>query len=199
MSLQLFGDDVVFLQRFLKCSGLYAGKLDGIWGRKTDAGMNAFEQQTATLADQIGTFDPGSERNIRTLAPQVQELARRFLAAVLAAGIPARVISGTRTYAEQNALYRQGRFGDPGRRVTLARGGQSNHNFGLAWDIGIFRNGSYLGESPLYRRAAEVGLVPPLEWGGQWRTFVDLPHYQLRTGNTVAIVRQRFESGLSYV
>jgi peptidoglycan L-alanyl-D-glutamate endopeptidase CwlK len=199
VSFRLFGDDVVFLQRFLKCSGLYAGALDGIWGRRTDAAMMAFEQQTGALADQIGVFDPGSERNIRTLAPAVQALARRFLSAVTAAGIPARVISGTRTYAEQNALYRQGRFGDKGRRVTQARGGQSNHNFGLAWDIGIFRNGSYLGESPFYRQAAEIGMVPELEWGGQWKTFTDLPHYQLRTGRPIAIARQRFESGLTYV
>jgi peptidoglycan L-alanyl-D-glutamate endopeptidase CwlK len=199
VSLPLFGEDVVFLQRLLKCSGLYAGKLDGIWGPKTDKAVNAFERKTAALAEKFGVFDPGSERKIRTLAPEVQALARRFLGTVLSAGVPARIISGTRTYAEQNALYRQGRFGNKGLRVTQARGGQSNHNFGLAWDIGIFRDGKYLGESPLYRQAAEVGLLPELEWGGHWQTFPDFPHYQLRTGHTVTIVRQRFESGMAYV
>ncbi|MEO8506247.1 MAG: hypothetical protein ABI593_01300 [Betaproteobacteria bacterium] len=38
----------------------------------------------------------------------------------------------------QDAPYRQGRLGNPGPRVTNARDGQSNHNFGIAWDIGIF-------------------------------------------------------------
>lgn len=38
-----------------------------------------------------------------------------------------------RTFAEQNALYAQGRT-TPGAIVTYARGGQSFHNFGLAFD-----------------------------------------------------------------
>ena len=41
---------------------------------------------------------------------------------VLDAGINAKIISGTRTYAEQNNLFRQGRFGNPGPIVTKAKG-----------------------------------------------------------------------------
>jgi peptidoglycan L-alanyl-D-glutamate endopeptidase CwlK len=199
VSRQLFTADVMFFQRFLKCAGFYSGRLDGIWGPKTDAAAAAFEARTEAIAGELGTFDWISERTIRTLQPRVQELARRFLGRLLDVEIPARLISGTRSYAEQEALYRKGRFGNPPPRVTQARGGRSNHNFGLAWDIGIFQGGSYLGESPLYRKAAEVGLVPELEWGGHWRTFVDQPHYQLKTGSTVASVRQRFERGVAYV
>ena len=199
MSLQFFAEDVVFLQRFLKCAGLYPAKLDGIWGPKTDAAVDTFENQTEALARQLGTFDRTSERHIRTLQPKAQEQARRFMAAVLSAGLPIRLISGTRTYGQQEALYNKGRFGNPPPQVTMARGGQSNHNFGLAWDIGVFQGGFYRPESPLYRKAAEVGLTPALEWGGQWTGFVDLPHYQLRTGNTVAVVRSRFEQGVAYV
>ena len=199
MSRQLFAADVMFFQRFLKCAGLYLGRLDGIWGPKTDAAADVFDARTQALALELGTFDRMSERSIRSLQPRAQELARRFMRRLVYAGIPARVISGTRTYAEQEALYRKGRFGNPPPRVTKARGGHSNHNFGLAWDIGIFKDGSYLPASAMYRQAAEVGLAPELEWGGQWRTFVDLPHYQLRTGNTVAVVRDRFERGATYV
>ena len=198
MSLQFFAEDVVFLQRFLKCAGLYAGGLDGIWGPKTDGAVDAFENETEALARQVGTFDRTSERHIRTLQPRAQEQARRFMAAVLAAGMPIRLISGTRTYAQQNALYSKGRFGNPPPQVTKARGGHSNHNFGLAWDVGVFQGGFYRPESPFYRKAAEVGLTPALEWGGQWSGFVDLPHYQLKTGNTVAVVRRRFEQGVAY-
>lgn len=39
-----------------------------------------------------------------------------------------------RTFAEQDALYAQGRT-KPGSIVTYARGGQSYHNFGIAIDI----------------------------------------------------------------
>src|SRR5687767_13378733 len=127
MSVHLFADDVIFLQRFLKCAGLYKGKIDGIWGRKTDAAVSAFETRSEAIADRHGRFDPASERHIRTLQPRAQEESRVFLAKVLNAGITARVLSGTRTYGEQNALFRRGRFGNPPPQVTKARGGQSNH------------------------------------------------------------------------
>jgi peptidoglycan L-alanyl-D-glutamate endopeptidase CwlK len=133
------------------------------------------------------------------LQPEAQKLARLSLTVIRESGIDARMISGTRTYAEQNKLYAQGRFGNPGPKVTNARGGQSNHNFGIAWDIGIFgANGNYLPDSPLYKTAGGRALnanIAALEWGGNWTTFVDLPHYQHRTGLPIGQVRQRFEAG----
>jgi len=45
-----------------------------------------------------------------------------------------KLISGLRTYEEQDALYAQGRTA-PGPKVTNAPGGHSNHNFGLAFDM----------------------------------------------------------------
>ena len=45
------------------------------------------------------------------------------------------------SYTEQNDLYKRGSFGNPPPKVTNARGGQSNHNFGIAWDGGVFENG----------------------------------------------------------
>ncbi len=70
-----------------------------------------------------------------------------------------------------------------------------NHNFGIAFDIGIFREGAYLKDSPLYDKAAEVGLTAELEWGGNWKSFTDKPHYQLATGLDLASVRGKFEDG----
>lgn len=204
MSERLFEDDVIFLQRLLKSGGLYTDRIDGIWGPNTDAAVTAFETRSAQIAAALGTFDARTERSVQTLHLRAQEAARACLTAIRAAGINARIISGTRTYAEQNVLYRKGRFGNPGPRVTNARGGQSNHNFGIAWDIGIFtQNGSYLGESPLYDQAGPVALaagIIGLEWGGNWTGFVDRPHYQLATpGLSLTQVRQRFESGQPYI
>ena len=199
MSLQLFGEDVIFLQRFLKCCAFYHGKIDGIWGSKTDVAVAQFDAEASAIAAELGTFDVASERYIRTLQPKAQREARAFLTRVLQAGIPARILSGTRTYAEQNLLYRKGRFRDTSPIVTKARGGHSNHNFGIAWDIGIFKNGKYLGSSPLYVDAAVVGKVSGIEWGGDWTSFVDKPHYQLATGATLADVRTSFEVGQAFV
>lgn len=202
MSERLFEDDVIFLQRLLKSAGLYTDTIDGDWGQNTDRAVIAFETKSKQLADALGTFDPRSEKRIQTLQLKTQEAARKFLKAVQGAGITARIISGSRTYAEQDRLFRQGRFGNPGPKVTNARGGQSNHNFGIAWDIGIFKTGAYLPESPLYKKAAEIGLaagINGLEWGGNWQTFKDTPHYQSATEFSISEIRQRFEIGLPYV
>jgi len=128
---------------------------------------------TGTLADER------SERNIATLLPQVQPLARALIESAAAIGIAIKVISGTRTYDEQNALFEQGRS-KPGRIVTNARGGYSNHNFGIAFDIGVFEGGRYLGESPAYKAVGAIGMKLGLEWGGNWKSIQDEPHFQLR-------------------
>lgn len=199
MSIRFFEDDVMFVQRLLKCSGFYTGKIDGIWGRKTDAAMDAFEARSLEIAEAVGRLDNRSEKSIASLHPKAQEAGRVFIKKVTESGIDARIISGTRSYEEQNKLFRVGRFGDDRPRITNSRGGQSNHNFGIAWDVGIFRNGKYLTESPLYKKAAEIGLADRLEWGGNWRRFVDRPHYQLVTGLPLRSVRERFESGQAFV
>lgn len=199
MSFQLFEHDTLFLQRFLRSTGFYAAELDGIYGKKTDAALNAFEERSAEIAAAFGKFDARSEKNIGSLQPKAQQVARGFLKKVRDAGIDARIISGTRTYAEQDALYSQGRFGNPGPIVTKAEGGESNHNFGIAWDIGIFDGGAYLRKSPLYDKAAEVGLSADLEWGGNWIEFQDKPHYQLAVDLILATMRDKFEIGEAIV
>ena len=199
MSPQLFATDVVFLQRFLKCCSVYDGKINGECNQTSYNAATTFDSMSDQIASELGTFDTRSERCIRTLQPKAQREARAFLRRVRDAGIEARVISGTRTYAEQDALYRKGRYGDTSPIVTKARGGRSNHNFGIAWDIGVFLGGAYLGNSPLYARAAQVGKVQGIDWGGDWTSFVDQPHYELSTGMTLAVVRTNFENGLSFV
>ena len=127
----------------------------------------------ATLADER------SEQTIATLLPQVQPLARALIESAAAIGIAIKIISGTRTFAEQDALYEQGRT-KAGRIVTNARGGYSNHNFGIAFDIGVFEGGRYLDESPAYKAVGALGIKLGLEWGGNWKTIQDEPHFQLR-------------------
>lgn len=198
MSDKLFKDDVLFLQRLLRASGLYDSHLDGIWGPKTDKAVKEFEERGRKLRDQFGELDSRSEVNIQSLQLKAQEAARVFLSKVRGEGIDARILSGTRSYAEQNELFRIGRFGDTRAKVTNARGGQSNHNFGIAWDIGIFEGGKYLKTVAPYKEAAKVGLTDALEWGGHWESLQDWPHYQLPTGLKITDVRERFEKGQSF-
>ena len=204
MSARLFSDDILFYQRMLSVAGLYTGKRDGKWSAAVDAADQAFSQEFDSIAATLGTFDSRSENNIRTVLPVTQRAARSFLTrARKFAGFEVRIISGSRTYAEQDQLFRKGRFGNPPPIVTKARGGQSNHNFGIAWDVGIFENGKYLPgdnkrETKIYQQLASAVLTNDLEWGGNWTSIVDMPHYQLRLDLTLAQLKQRFEAGKPY-
>jgi peptidoglycan L-alanyl-D-glutamate endopeptidase CwlK len=154
--------------------------VDGNPGPETWAAIHRSIVGEPPVASGTGTLaDERSERNIATLLPQVQPLARAIIEGAAAVGIAIKVISGTRTYEEQNALYEQGRT-TPGRIVTNARGGYSNHNFGIAFDIGVFEGGRYLDESPAYKAVGAIGMKLGLEWGGNWKTIQDEPHFQLR-------------------
>lgn len=151
-------------------------------------------------ADPVSTVDARSEKNIATLLPELQPVARALVKKAAANGIQIKVISGLRSYAEQDALYAQGRT-TPGRIVTKAKGGYSNHNFGIAFDIGVFSGSEYLPESPLYRAVGALGMDLGLEWGGNWTSLVDEPHFQLRPAwaremsgkDLLAALRQRVD------
>jgi peptidoglycan L-alanyl-D-glutamate endopeptidase CwlK len=140
------------------------------------------------------TFDERSEKNIATLHPRVQKKAREFMRLVVPLmkqkGVDVRIISGLRTYAEQDALYAKGRT-TPGPKVTNARAGFSNHNFSTAWDIGLFNGKMYIPESPLYKEIGEMSRSLGLVWGGDFKSFKDYPHYEVPTGLTMAQMRER--------
>ena len=132
-----------------------------------------------SAAEALTEVDPRSEKYIATLLPEVRPMARALVQKAAAVGIRIKVISGFRTYEEQATLYAQGRT-EPGKVVTNARPGYSNHNFGIAFDIGVFEGNSYLPESPKYQALGALGIDIGLEWGGSWKAFFDAPHFQLR-------------------
>lgn len=200
MSAPMFAQDVLFFQRFMSCAGVYKGKLDGSYGPITHAAELALDRLHSDIAVAHGRFDPRSEAIISTLLPMAQIAARKFMGIAKSAPFTVKLLSGTRTYAEQDALFRKV------PRVTKARGGSSNHNFGIAWDVGIFVGGVYYTgrnsqEDKAYSDLAALvkPKIPELEWGGDWTSFKDAPHYQLATGRPVSQVRALFESGQPYV
>lgn len=202
MSYQLLKEDVLFYQRFLKSIGYYQGLLDGYWGPVTAKADDQFVAESQRIADKYGRFDPRTESSINTLVPAAQVVARQFMKAGVKK-TDVRILSGTRTYSEQNALYAHGRFGNKSPVITKAKGGQSNHNFGIAWDIGLFdKKGIYLGNDAPYADFAAfiMAKIPNIEWGGNWVSFRDMPHYQLPSvSDSVAVVRRLFEKGKPYI
>ena len=152
-------------------------------------------------AEALSEVDPGSETYIATLLPEVRPIARVLVQKAAQNGIKIKIISGMRTYAEQEKLYAQGRT-QPGPKVTNARGGHSNHNFGIAFDVAVFEGTKYLSKSTKYKAVGALGLDLGLEWGGNWKSIVDQPHFQLRPAwateiterEMLALLRDRADS-----
>jgi peptidoglycan L-alanyl-D-glutamate endopeptidase CwlK len=193
-----FHSDPKFWQRFLSCAGFYKGKIDGDFGTNSMKAADEFEQASIALGNTLSSFDGRSEGNIQMLLPSAQRKAREFMKAVTDAGIIVKIISATRTFAEQDELFSRGRT-KPGPKVTNARSGQSNHNFGVAWDIGVFKNGAYQPESPLYKKVGAIGKSLGLEWGGDWKSFPDEPHFQVVPEKDLKKIAANFEAGEVFV
>ena len=121
-----------------------------------------------------------SERRLKQLHPAFAAAVRATIADLADKGTVVEVVQGLRTFEEQDALYAKGRTA-PGQIVTQARGGESNHNFGLAADLCPFTNDKPDWNAPMAVWAAigTAAMAHGLEWGGQWKKFLDKPHVQL--------------------
>lgn len=128
-------------------------------------------------------MEPISEQRLAQVSPKLAAKVRAASDVLSEAGTYFRVAQGLRTYAEQDALYAQGRT-TPGHIVTNARGGYSNHNFGCAVDCYPFLQGSsgninWNPKSPQFLAMVEALKEQGLVWGGDWHSLVDPPHFQL--------------------
>lgn len=127
---------------------------------------------------------PGLARSsslISTLRAELQPKIRTLLEQAAAAGIPLVVTSATRTAAEQDRLYAQGRT-TPGAVVTDVRAGGSYHNYGLAADVALLGpNGqpTWPEDDALWTRIGAIGKSLGLTWGGSFPK-PDRPHFELR-------------------
>ena len=100
-----------------------------------------------------------------------------------------RVTQGLRTFAEQDALYQQGRT-TAGKKVTNAKAGQSIHNYGFAVDICLIIDGKIASWETTtdwdndqiadWYECVKIFAKYGWEWGGNWKTFKDLPHFDKR-------------------
>lgn len=85
------------------------------------------------------------------------------------------VLEGVRSKARQEQLVKAG------ASQTM----RSRHLTGHAVDLGAYVAGSVRWDWPLYHKLAvavkqaAAELQVPIEWGGDWTTFKDGPHWQL--------------------
>jgi len=185
--------------------------VDGVPGRVTIANALAAiqhsrmdlheEKEHPARVAEATTFDDRTEGVLATLDAKAVPMFRQFLclaqATAATMGCDYILISGNRTWKEQDALYAKGRTA-PGAIVTNAKGGSSNHNFGIAVDAGVFSGKLYLDNSDptkaakVHKACSEHAAACGLEWGGSWTSIKDLPHYEVRTGLSLAQKRTEY-------
>lgn len=127
-----------------------------------------------------------NSRDLGKLRPRTQVKAEAFKKGCAAIGIPVLIYSTLRDEESQNALYAQGRS-LPGKIVTNAKGGDSFHQYGVAFDFVPLKDGlPDWNNKEAYGKCGAVGRGLALEWGGDFKTFKDLPHMQDTLGFSVA-------------
>jgi peptidoglycan L-alanyl-D-glutamate endopeptidase CwlK len=110
-----------------------------------------------------------------------------------------------RSNALQDRLYNQ----KP--KVTNAKGGQSIHNYGLAFDIvmlydndddGNFEEASWSQIRDFdkdsvadWKEVTNYFKSKGWEWGGDWKSFKDAPHFQMDFGYTWQTLKAKVDAG----
>ena len=123
-----------------------------------------------------------NSRNISDLHPLVGQKCSNFIVECHKAGIDVIITSTFRDNASQDALYAQGRT-EPGKKVTNAKGGQSFHNYRVAFDFVPVVNGKAAwNDANLFTRCGTIAENCGLEWAGRWKSFKEMAHCQYTQG-----------------
>jgi len=139
-----------------------------------------------------------NSRDIKALYPAVTEKAQELIDLCKKEHIDIILTSTFRDYASQNALYAQGRT-TKGKIVTNAKGGQSYHNFRVAFDVVPIVNGKAVwNDMRVWKRIGAIGKSIGLEWAGDWIHFKEYPHFQYTKGLSLADFRAGKAKGVFY-
>jgi len=120
-------------------------------------------------------------REIKHLSPFMQGIAKEFLEECREADLDIVIICTYRSDHDQAMAF--------ARRASNAKPGQSAHNVtskdntpaSEAFDVGVIRNGKYIGngEDKDYKAAGLIGERLGLSWAGRWKgTLLETGHFQ---------------------
>lgn len=113
-----------------------------------------------------------SKERLKGVHPDLVRVVER---AIKLSEVDFTVLEGLRTAARQQQLVKSG----------ASKTMRSRHLTGHAVDLAAFIGGEIRWDWPLYHKIAKAvkqaaaELKVPIEWGGDWRTFKDGPHWQL--------------------
>lgn len=194
---KLLLDNIKAVQRLLNSRGYHSGSPDGWYGPVTTNAVKKFQKDHGL--SQSGIVDPRtrqklfnphpqdhfdtrpSSKSLSSLNPHVETLARKFLALTQANHLNVHVTTAFRSWDEQDKLYAKGRTA-PGPVITNAQGGNSYHNWGLAFDAAPFEHGHVSSHNEKFIKMGQLGQQVGLKWGGTFKSILDMPHFQYNFG-----------------
>lgn len=156
--------------------------------------------------------DPITLQRIEMIHPALRQELRQIYDEICASfpgktGV--RFVQVFRTFAEQDALYAQGRT-KPGPKVTDAPGGKSYHNYGLGVDFCLLddknQDGVISSDEIIWNRntdldkdqmndwmeVVKIFLKYDWVWGASWK---DYPHFEKSFGYSVSKLLVKYKAG----
>lgn len=166
--------------------------------------------------------DKVSVSRVQLLHPKIREEVKTLIEAAeskFPTWIGVRIVQGLRTIEEQDGLYALGRTKvNPdgksakkplGNIVTNARGGSSNHNYGLAIDFALLidkdKNGTWDEVSwslvqdldkdgkKDWMEVVDTFKAAGYQWGGDWSSFKDYPHLEKVFGLSITQLKAKVQ------
>ena len=145
--------------------------------------------------DTSTNLSQNDKDKINTLHPEIRDNVTKMLQNLRKDGVTVEITLAYRSYEEQDALYAKGRDGegkviDASKVVTNAKGGQSYHNFGLAFDLTVYdKNGQkdWSKDSDAWKKVIAEGKRQGFDAGAEWIDFPDLPHF----GKTFGLIPKK--------
>ena len=127
-----------------------------------------------------------TSRSLDDLHPKVKTLAEQFKESCKRAGYDILIYSTYRDIEAQNALYAKGRT-VKGNIVTNARGGDSFHNWRVAFDFVPMVHGKPAwNDAVAYAKCGHIAESLGLEWAGRWTgKLKEAAHCQFTGGLTL--------------
>ena len=163
----------------------------------TKKSFNAENQEADTSID----LSQNDKDKINTLHPEIRDNVTNMLQNLRKDEVTVEITLAYRSYEEQDALYAKGRDEkgeviDASKVVTNAKGGQSYHNFGLAFDLTVYdKNGKkdWNKDSDAWKKVIAEGKRQGFDAGAEWIDFPDLPHFEKTFGLTPKQLREKKE------
>jgi peptidoglycan L-alanyl-D-glutamate endopeptidase CwlK len=125
-------------------------------------------------------INPASEKKLKGVHPDLIKVVRRAAELHTDPDVGFVITCGVRTIEEQRVL-----FAKRATRTMNSRHIPGKDGMSKAVDFAVTLNGQVKWDWPLYAKLAKIvkqaakDVKVPIEWGGDWTSFKDGPHFQL--------------------